>query len=150
MEELRLIVDSLDTAGDDLGLALGAFRTRMAPRLRAAGITLAWHIDEAAVSPALSASAILDVYRIMQEACANMLRHAAADRFSVALRSTPSGGRVLELADNGRGLVEADRTAGRGLSNMRTRAARLGGRLSLGDAGPGVGLRLELPPLPTA
>lgn len=143
LDELRLIVDSLDTAGDDLGMALGAFRGRMEGKLRAAGIASEWTIDEAAAAISLSASAILDIYRIMQEACSNMLRHSGADRFALVLRSNDDGGVVLELADNGKGLAESG--AGKGLDNMRDRAVRLGGRIAFADNAPGLRITLSLP-----
>jgi len=148
LEELRLIVDSLDTAGDDLGMALGAFRARMEARLAAAGIESRWSIDDAAAARSLPASAVLDVYRILQEACANMLRHAAADRVEVRLAEEPDGGLVLEFADNGRGPTGAGggQGGGRGLDNMRRRAARLGGEISFEPAEPGFRVRLRLPP----
>lgn len=149
LDELRLIVDSLDTAGDDLGVALGAFRGRMAPRLRAAGLTLEWSVDEAATTPPLSTSAVLDVYRILQEACTNVLRHARATHFRVSLRREPDGTRVLEMMDDGVGLPSDADSRGRGLENMQARAARLGGRLARRDSGSGTALRLELPSVPT-
>ncbi len=150
LDELRLIVDSLDTAGDDLGVALGAFRGRMAPRLRAAGLVLEWSVDDAATTPPLSTSAVLDVYRILQEACTNVLRHARATHVRVSLRREPDGTRVLELSDNGVGVPSDADTRGRGFANMRARAARLGGRLTRRDSGSGTTLQLELPPVPTA
>jgi signal transduction histidine kinase len=64
LDELRLIVDSLDTAGDNLGMALGAFRARMEPKLAAAGVTLDWQINDDAAEWSLSATAILEIYRI--------------------------------------------------------------------------------------
>lgn len=148
LEELRLIVDSLDTAGDDLGMALGAFRARMEARLASAGIESRWSIDDAAAARSLPASAVLDVYRILQEACANMLRHAAADRLQVRLAEGPDGGLLLEFADNGRGPPGAGdgQGGGRGLDNMRRRAARLGGDISFEPAEPGFRVRLRLPP----
>jgi signal transduction histidine kinase len=148
LDELRLIVDSLDTAGDDLGVALGAFRGRMAPRLRAAGLALEWSVDDGATTPPLSASAVLDVYRILQEACTNVLRHAGATRFRVSLRRLPDGTRVLEMHDDGVGMPADAETRGRGVSNMQARAARLGGTLSRRDGEPGTCLRLELPSVP--
>lgn len=149
LDELRLIVDSLDTAGDDLGMALGAFRARMEGKLAAAGIESEWTIDEHAAETTLSATAILDIYRIMQEACANMLRYSGADHFEVALRAREDGSVVLEMADNGKGL-EGDAVdsggGGKGLANMRSRAARLGGQIAFAVNAPGLKISLLLPP----
>lgn len=147
LDELRLIVDSLDTAGDDLGMALGAFRARMESKLAAAGIESEWTIDDDAAETSLSASAILDIYRIMQEACANMLRYSGADHFEVALRTREDGAVLLEMADNGRGLEDSAGT-GKGLANMRSRAARLGGQIGFAVNAPGLKISLLLPPRP--
>lgn len=149
LDELRLIVDSLDTAGDDLGMALGAFRARMEGKLAAAGIESEWTIDEEAAGATLSATAILDIYRIMQEACANMLRYSGADHFEVALRAREDGAVVLEMADNGKGL-EGDETGGKGLANMRSRAARIGGQIGFAVNAPGLKISLLLPPAANA
>jgi two-component system, NarL family, sensor histidine kinase UhpB len=150
LDELRLIVDSLDTAGDDLGMALGAFRARMEGKLAAAGIESEWTIDEDAAGTSLSASAILDIYRIMQEACANMLRYSGADHFEVALRTREDGAVVLELADNGKGIADAEMDdtggGGKGLANMRSRAARIGGQIGFAVNAPGLKISLLLPP----
>ena len=151
LDELRLIVDSLDTAGDDLGMALGAFRARMEGKLAAAGIESEWTIDEHAAETTLSATAILDIYRIMQEACANMLRYSGADHFEVALRAREDGAVVLEMADNGIGLEgDADQTGGKGLANMRSRAALLGGQIAFAVNAPGLKISLLLPPAGTS
>lgn len=145
LDELRLIVDSLDTAGDDLGMALGAFRARTEGKLAAAGIESEWTIDEDAAGASLSAGAILDIYRVMQEACANMLRYSGADRFTVVLMPRDDGGVVLEMADNGKGLGSGQ-GEGKGLGNMRSRAARLGGEVAFADNAPGLRISLSLPP----
>lgn len=149
LDELRLIVDSLDTAGDDLGMALGAFRARMEGKLALAGIASEWTIDEDAAETTLSATAILDIYRIMQEACANMLRYSGADQFEVALRAREDGAVVLEMADNGKGLAGDEAgggASGKGLANMRSRAARLGGQIAFAVNAPGLKISLLLPP----
>jgi signal transduction histidine kinase len=58
---------------------------------------------------------------------------------------------VLELEDNGRGMdgaavrTTAVGPAGRGLDNMHTRAAQLGGTLKLASSAAGTLLRLQVP-----
>jgi signal transduction histidine kinase len=151
LDELRLIVDSLDTAGDDLGMALGAFRARMEPKLAAAGLSLGWEIDDHAAERTLSATAILDVYRILQEACSNVLHHADATRITVALSEIP-GGVELRIEDDGRGIPEGSEggVAGHGLANMRRRAAAIGGTIEFADNAPGLRISLILPdPVPS-
>ncbi len=85
---------------------------------------------EAALSPAQANS----LFRIVQEACTNVLRHAQAQRLQLLGR--PVEGYTayqLEIIDDGKGPgdVRADAS---GLRNMRERAALLNGRFEFGPA----------------
>jgi signal transduction histidine kinase len=84
------------------------------------------------------------VFRIAQEALANVVKHSGAGAAAVVVRRR---GRAVtvEVSDDGRGLPPAGRgpTAGHlGLTGMRERAALLGGRFSIGPA-PGRGVRVR-------
>jgi two-component system sensor histidine kinase UhpB len=92
------------------------------------------------------------VFRLVQEALTNVLRHSGADRARVALRRT---GETLELrvADAGQGfdceaaLAAGGASAGSGLRGMRDRLELFGGRLEMASA-PGEGtLVLAVVPL---
>jgi len=75
------------------------------------------------------------LYRIAQEALANIQKHAAASKVQVTLRSTPDSGSesapaetVLTISDNGRGFdVSQKKQNGNGLLNMAARARQNGG-----------------------
>ncbi len=83
------------------------------------------------------------VFRLVQEALTNVLRHAAVDRATVAV-SHAGGLLALQVADRGRGFDAAAALAGRGtatgsgLRGMRDRLELFGGRLELTSA-PGEG-----------
>jgi len=79
--------------------------------------------------PALGPDAELVVYRIAQEAMTNAIRHAGAERISVALRSDPGCVR-LEVRDDGRG-ISSRRADGTGLRTMRERALTIGADLEV-------------------
>ncbi|NBC97315.1 MAG: HAMP domain-containing protein [Deinococcus-Thermus bacterium] len=82
------------------------------------------------------------LYRIAQEALANAVRHAQAQRVAVRVRSE-GGEVVLRVEDDGRGfLPRASDGRGVGLDSMRERAEALGGRLRV-DTSPGRGTRIE-------
>jgi two-component system sensor histidine kinase UhpB len=85
----------------------------------------------------------LVIYRVAEEALANISRHARATKVDIWLR--PKDGRVvLQVCDNGVGVgVKGERT---GILGMRERAALVGGRLTV-EARPagGTEVRLELP-----
>jgi signal transduction histidine kinase len=82
--------------------------------------------------------------RIFQEAMANALKHSHAGSIDVQLRYEEAG-LVLAVKDDGRGF-DAERaiplTVGHyGLTGMRERAERIGGRMALKSA-PGAGTEL--------
>ena len=82
------------------------------------------------------------LYRICQEALANVARHAEAGRVSIRLAATPEQVR-LTVEDDGRGF-DPSRVPGdhHGLVGMRERAQMLGGTLEVRSV-PGEGTRVE-------
>lgn len=86
------------------------------------------------------------VYRIVQEAVNNALRHAQAQRINVCVSQSDQG-LEIEVVDNGRGRVTEFQTSGHfGLSGMRERAQALGGVFELTQLAPtGVRIRVRLP-----
>jgi signal transduction histidine kinase len=88
------------------------------------------------------------VYRVVQEALNNVLKHSQARHVTVNLRWDAST-MVLEIADDGIGFdpVEAREHGGLGLRGMEERAARMGGRLTIqSEAGAGTRVILEVRP----
>jgi signal transduction histidine kinase len=83
------------------------------------------------------------VFRIAQEALANVARHAGASRVNIDLRAG-SGGLSLTVRDDGRGF-EPDRPGGNGLGlgGMAERARLVGGELTIASQ-PGNGTELSL------
>jgi signal transduction histidine kinase len=96
--------------------------------------------------PALSPEAETQLFAITREALSNVVKHAGATR--VAIRVEVVAGRVLiEVSDDGRGF---DPSAGHpghfGLESMRSRAAEVGGALTITSApGKGTVVRVEAP-----
>ena len=90
----------------------------------------------------------IEVFHIVQEALANVARHAHATSAALSLGYTQDGYRLV-VEDDGVGFAAASGEPGHGDSGhygiaiMRERAHRLGGTISLGRAG-GTGTRLEL------
>lgn len=86
------------------------------------------------------------LYRIVQEALTNAVRHGEASHAWVTLSPVP-GGWGLRIEDDGRGLSEGvTPTAGRGLTNIRDRAALLGGLSRITRRQPsGVVVEVDLP-----
>jgi signal transduction histidine kinase len=92
--------------------------------------------------PPLTPEAELALFRAMQEALANAVRHAGASRVDVRLGAR-EGAVELEVTDDGRGLPagarlsEFERAGHMGLAGMRERIVLLGGTLLVGAAPTG-------------
>lgn len=143
MDDLRLVIDSLDSQPHTLPEALANLRFRMEPRLAAAGLKSHW--DLAPDAPELSPDAVLHLLRWLQEALTNTLKHAQAQDVWVHWQHGPTG-TELSVRDNGRGFDPQQPHPGRGLLNLHTRSQRLGGH-TLVHSGPGGShLQLQLPP----
>jgi two-component system sensor histidine kinase UhpB len=82
------------------------------------------------------------VYRIAQEALANIARHAGAKRVKVDL-DTSGDGVSLTVSDDGRGFYPKASHSGLGLGGMAERARLVGGELTI-DSRPGAGTELSL------
>ena len=84
----------------------------------------------------------IELFRIVQEGLANSRKHAGARHAWVQIGER-SGERFVALRDDGAGFDTTEGGAGQGLSNMRERAASIGGALTLSSA-PGAGTALEV------
>lgn len=84
-------------------------------------------------------------YRALQEALANVLKHAGSSRVVVGL-DLGLAEAVLTVRDDGRGFDVAARPPGYGIENMRQRAEELGGSLSIhSEAGHGTTVTMKVP-----
>jgi signal transduction histidine kinase len=84
------------------------------------------------------------IYRVAQEALANVARHARAARVVVALQWKAMHV-VLRVWDNGTGIATNLAPTGMGITNMRERAAEIGGHLSITPGSPGTEVVLSVP-----
>jgi signal transduction histidine kinase len=102
----------------------------------------------------LPSGADLSVFRIVQEALTNSLKHAGPARATVTLTYRPNE-LLLDIADDGRGLAEElaegnGAAGGHGLVGMRERVALYGGELSAGPrSGGGYEVKARLPFAPS-
>ncbi len=98
--------------------------------------------------PALAEGAPFQLMRITQEAVNNALSHAGARKVRVALKRS-AGGLQLTVADDGIGfdlsLMKKPPPGHYGLSSLRERAAKIGGKLEvLSQTGLGTEVKLHL------
>lgn len=105
---------------------------------------LAIEFDSGTDEPRLGADAQLALYRIVQEALSNVVRHASARRASVRIE-TEAGRLQVVVEDDGEGFVHDGSQPGRGLGlmGMRERARNAGGEIEI-DSRPGEGTRVTV------
>jgi signal transduction histidine kinase len=142
----RLIVNLRPSTLDDLGLA-AAITGLAESQLGRSGIDVRCELTElqdVRFDPAVE----IALFRIVQEALLNILRHSGATSVLVQA-GLGSAGIWIEVEDDGLGFDMAgihpdDRTLrGIGLLGMRERAELLGGRLVI-DSAPGRGTRVRI------
>jgi signal transduction histidine kinase len=129
----RLAVELRPKALDDFGLAAALERLRDTFSERTGlRVELESHIGDRLPSDVETA-----LYRIVQEALTNIVKHAQARSVSIVLaRTARSVTAVVE--DDGRGFSPTDRFDGLGLLGMGERLALLGGKLKI-ESSPGAG-----------
>jgi signal transduction histidine kinase len=157
LKDLRLVIDSMDDIGGDLMLALASWRDRVTAQLRPHSIALDWHAVPPGlpVHPELRPWHVIQIVRILDEAVTNAVKHAGAKRIAVGIETlkdnTGEAYGAITVEDDGKGFAPdgdaagAKRKAGRGLSNMRSRATRCGATLDLVSGDSGTRVRLRLP-----
>ena len=121
--EMRLSIDTLSETDGELGVLLGSWRQRIEPLLQAAGVRMNWRLQHDAVLPQLQGAGALELVRWLQEALANVLRHAETGQLTVA---TEADAETLTVwfVDDGRGMPALP-VEGQGLRSLRARAERL-------------------------
>jgi signal transduction histidine kinase len=148
LDELRRLLAMLREYGDQ-SLVLAPQPTDLEPLLaqvREAGLPVTM-VVEGEARP-LPTGVSLSVYRIVQEALTNAIKHAGPARATVRLKYLPEE-LIVTVTDNGRGLAEdlgngnGDHAAARhGLIGMAERVALFGGDLRAGPK-PGGGYEVE-------
>jgi signal transduction histidine kinase len=146
LDDMRLMIDSLDPVDDDLNAVLAMYRDRLIPRMTGSGIDLAWEVDLLPPVAGLTPARVLHVLRLLQEAVTNSIKHGGARsiRVTAHAESTADPAHVrIAVADDGSGFDPNYATLGRGLANMERRAAEIGAALQI-ESAPGCGTRISL------
>ncbi|MFI5182255.1 MAG: two-component regulator propeller domain-containing protein [Thermoanaerobaculia bacterium] len=147
-ERLAEGIWTVDPTHDDLASLGQRLRLLAGELLEPAGISWRIEVPERADHVRLRPDGRREIYLLLKEAVANSVRHSAA-RHVVLTVERARHRLVFRLTDDGRGFVlgapEAPErlVGGRGLRNMRTRAAALGGTLRV-ESTPGKGTVVTL------
>ena len=95
----------------------------------------------------------MSLFRIAQEAFANVARHAEATEVMLRLNSHKNGALTLSIEDNGVGFGKSGEVelpqAGTGMENIRRRVRDMGGRLALTHLRRGSRLAVTIPAPPS-
>ncbi|MEA2137919.1 MAG: hypothetical protein QOG56_1069 [Solirubrobacteraceae bacterium] len=141
IENLRAIITELRPAAlDELGLA-PAIEALVARVSAVQGLAIDCDVDVAGAR--LSQELETTVYRLVQEALTNVVKHARAEH--AAVRVTARAAELeLEVSDDGHGFDRGAAVGGFGLAGMRERVALNGGVLEIRPASPGTVVRAVL------
>lgn len=143
LDDLRLVINSLDIDDGDLRMALAGLHERLFPQLRRLGVELDCSMEDLPDVSGITPVNALSILRILQEAVTNAPKHGPARRIEV--RGAAVDGRVVVTVWNDEnGAVEAN-GKGAGLNNMKARARKLGGEVCLTRATDHSILTLSLP-----
>jgi signal transduction histidine kinase len=146
LAEMRRLLGVLRRGDEDLALAPQPSLSRvdaLLARTRAAGLDVA--LERSGDDAPLPAGVDLAAYRVVQEALANVVRHAGAEHATVRLTYDPRAV-VVEVVDDGRGAADGGGKAGHGLIGLRERVDLYGGDFEAGPrAEGGFGVRARLP-----
>lgn len=150
ISDLKITVDSLEPVEGNLVTLLGNLRHRMAADLRDAELTCHWEVQPCEALDWLDATNALHALRIFQELIGNVLTHSGATEIWIGCKEAERDGAVgiaSHVADNGCGFdASMSEAQGKGLSNVRSRAASLKGALTIeARSGGGTVVTLWLP-----
>lgn len=145
LDDLRLMIYSLDQTSGSLRSALAMLRDRLMRLAEDTGLALEWNVQTLPNELTLERGVTLQVMRIVQEAFTNTVKHARAQTFRLDVSAESYEGRdgvTLDIRDDGCGFDAAQTKPGSyGLSNLRVRAQKIGGRLEIASA---AGTRITL------
>lgn len=168
VQALRKLEEAAALLGDAMGSLRGVMLDRAPAVLelglpRAMDLTTRQFSERTGINVQLRASALptplpraheTALYRVLQGALSNVLRHARAENATVTLTEADEPGVVLSVEDDGVGFParDAGAAAGFGLNAMRERAEALGGRFRVeswpargGRKPRGTRIEVELP-----
>jgi signal transduction histidine kinase len=164
-KNLSAATDTIRTADETLGKAIQELRslsktlnkewleqfnlkqniTTEAERISAAGLAVTVQHAEASIH--LTTEEQLILFRIVQEAMQNAVKHAGATGLLVSLQNDVDLLRI-QIRDNGKGLISKETPVGVGMLNMRHRVKLLNGNIDWLNETRGTAVIIELPNKP--
>lgn len=145
LRELRVIIDNAKPSVLQFfgfGQAVEALLERSV-RSDTALLSYRLHDDGSSGIEDLPANTLVALYRIVQEAINNTIRHANASTIEVQLLREGKLIRIV-VSDDGSGLAKAAGRRKGGLNNMQTRASLIGAELTVAARPDGTGTQFEI------
>jgi signal transduction histidine kinase len=154
MHDLRQIIEEAKPTVLQLFGVAEAIENHVDRSVRESGLPIHWRVtdDSDGMLTALDQSVAISLFRIVQEAVNNAIRHAQPTM--ILVRIVQSGHRLLgiEVVDDGCGVGTSldeggGAKAGHGIDNMKTRARLISAKLEMGGNRDGQGtiVKLSLP-----
>ena len=146
---IAIVHRGLYESADLRGVEVAPFVDRLMTSLQGSlgtnecGVTLSHSVEPAV----LTADSAIPVALFIVEGVGNAVVHGLQEggTVTVDIRHDPSGGLVISVADNGRGLADPASMRGIGTRLMRGFARQLGGTLDFTDNAPGLVATLRMP-----
>lgn len=145
LDDLRLVIHSLDIDDHELPVALAGLRERLERQLKRLGVAMDWSLAPLPEIAGVTPSHALNVLRILQEAITNALRHGGATRITVRGARSECGQACITVENDGRPFPRRPERGGEGLINMRRRVRQLNGVIDIESLAGGTRLTLLLP-----
>ena len=142
--EMEALLDELQAAPMENTGLVEALKKQCEALAMRTGAAVNFQPDALPTPGAIPPGAHEAMYRVAQEALANVARHARADRVDVSLHTTATEVE-LRVTDNGSGFDTSTRRRGMGIANMDTRAAEIGGRVLIVAGSTGTEVVLSVP-----
>lgn len=147
LDDLRLVIDSLDPLEGELLPVLAMLRSRLQPRFDAAGVRIDWQVEDLPPLADLTPHRVLQILRIVQSVFADALARGGGTlrvRTGTVRAVHRPGAAFVEIAHDGArahepGPVPVD------LDHLRARARAIGAELDLGRSPATARVRLTLP-----
>jgi signal transduction histidine kinase len=130
LNDLRLIINSLNTNDSSLDSLLADFKFRMNKRLSPLDIRLKWQVTHIVEEVFLPPQKSLNLLRILQEVFTNILKHANATEINF-IASQVAGMLVIQITDNGSFNPDTANSNGLGMTSMKSRSKKLEASISI-------------------
>ncbi len=145
LNDIQLMIDSMDIQENDLTVVLGMFRTRIDRRLRNSEISLEWDIHDMPSIPSFDSGKALLVLRILQEVISHVIKQGRATKIRLSAYQfqdrTKGSAVVIEVCDNSKSLSTDKHVR----EKLQHRARSVGYRLYFESNLSGTQVRLLLP-----